>query len=86
MCRQASDTLVSPYINIRHNVLDCDRFDKRHCQRLIHGYILIKYGWNSLKYLIAQEGLCYFPFNMRLLVIYLKYNQIVVQIVPASCC
>jgi hypothetical protein len=34
---QASDTLVSPYINIRHNVLDCDRFDKRHCQRLIHG-------------------------------------------------
>jgi hypothetical protein len=30
-------------------VLDCDRFDKRHCQRLIHGYILIKYGWNSLK-------------------------------------
>ena len=36
---QVSDTLVSPYINIRHNVLDCDRFDKRHCQRLIHGYI-----------------------------------------------
>ena len=84
--RQASDTLVSPYINIRHNVLDCDRFDKRHCQRLIHGYILIEYGWNSLKYLIAQEGLYYFPFNIRLLVIYVKYNQILVQILPASCC
>jgi hypothetical protein len=38
-------------------VLDFDRFDKRHCQRLIHGYILIKYGWNNLKYLIAQEGM-----------------------------
>ena len=24
---QALDTLVSPYINIRHNLLDCDRFD-----------------------------------------------------------
>ena len=86
MYNQASDTLVSPYINIPHNVLDCDRFDKRHCQRLIHGYILKKCGWNSLKYLIAQEGLYYFPFNIRLLVIYLKYNQILGQIVPASCC
>jgi hypothetical protein len=83
MYNQASDTLVSPYINIPHNVLDCDRFDKRHCQRLIHGYILKKCGWNSLKYLIAQEGLYYFPFNIRLLVIYLKYNQILGQIVPA---
>jgi hypothetical protein len=63
---------------------DCDRFDKRHCQRLIHGYILIKYGWNSLKYLIAQEGLYYFPFNIRLLVIYVKYNQILGQIVSAK--
>jgi hypothetical protein len=44
---------------------------------------LIKYGWNSLKYLTAQEGLYYFPFNIRLLVIYLKYNQILGQIVPA---
>jgi hypothetical protein len=48
----------------------CIVFDKRQCQRLIHGYILIKYGWNSLKYIIAQEGLYYFPFNIRLLVIF----------------
>jgi hypothetical protein len=86
MYNQASDTLVSPYINICYNVLDCDHFDKRHCQRLIHEYILIKYGCNSLKYLITQEGLYYFPFNIRLFVIYVKYNQILGKILPASCC
>ena len=65
-------------------MLDCDRFDKRHFQRLIHGYILIKYGWNSLKYLNAQEDLYYFLFNIRLLVIYVKYNQLLGQILPVK--
>jgi hypothetical protein len=44
---------------------------------------LIKYEWNSLKYLIAQEGLYYFPFNHRrlcrvknMLAMYLKYHKV----------
>ena len=54
----------------------CIVFDKRHCQRLIHGYILTKNGWNSLKYIISYEGLYYFSFNIRFIVIFWLWCKI----------
>jgi hypothetical protein len=46
------------------------------CQTFIYGYILTKYGCNSLKYIISQGGLYYFTFNIRLLEIYFHWYKI----------
>jgi hypothetical protein len=46
------------------------------CQTFIYGYIVTKYGCNSLKYIISQEGLYYFTFNIRLLVKFWMWSKI----------
>ena len=46
------------------------------CQTFIYGYIVTRYGCNSLKYMIFQVGLYYFTFNIRLLVKFWMWSKI----------
>ena len=44
-------------------------------QTFIYGYIVTKYGCNSLKYIISQGDLYYFTFNIRLLVKFWMWSK-----------
>ena len=54
----------------------CIVLDKWVCQTFIYGYIVTKYGCNSLKYIISQGDLYYFTFNIRLLVKFWMWSKI----------